>query len=188
MQAPDKLLFLDLETTGLDPHAIGSAVLEVAAVVVYAKPLDEIESFEARIDPGYFALDSKYVLDMHIKSGLLLDGGSGSGLVRSGAMRSLEAESRVVSLIDRHWEPEEPKPILAGNSIHFDRRWADVHMPSLSRRLNYRMLDVTTLKIECAIAKLGEPPKRNAHRAMSDVRESIEELRWCREALAARYR
>ena len=72
--------------------------------------------------------------------------------------------------------------MLAGNSIHQDRRFIRRYMPRLDARLHYRMVDVSTIK-ELArrwypqvIAK--QPPKKDTHRALDDIRESIEELRF----------
>ena len=90
------------------------------------------------------------------------------------------------SFIDAH-VPGSERPVLAGNSIHQDRRFIRRYMPALEKRLHYRMVDVSTIK-ELArrwypqiIAR--QPAKRDTHRALDDIRESIDELRYWREQI-----
>jgi NAD(P)-dependent dehydrogenase (short-subunit alcohol dehydrogenase family) len=99
------------------------------------------------------------------------------------AMTDALAEEQTLGFINQHISLKE-RPVLAGNSIHQDRRFIRRYMPALEKRLHYRMVDVSTIK-ELArrwypqvIAR--QPAKRDTHRALDDIRESIDELRFYR--------
>ena len=90
----------------------------------------------------------------------------------------------MVAFINEH-VPARERPVLAGNSIHQDRRFVRRYMPVLEKRLHYRMVDVSTVK-ELArrwypqiIAK--QPAKKETHRALDDIRESIDEMRFYKQ-------
>ena len=110
----------------------------------------------------------------------------GSGLVervRAATVTEADAEAQTVAFINAH-VPAKERPVLAGNSIHQDRRFIRRYMPVLEKRLHYRMVDVSTVKelarrwFHEAIAK--QPQKKETHRALDDIRESIDELRYYR--------
>ena len=110
----------------------------------------------------------------------------GSGLtqrVKESQITDAEAEAQTIAFINAHVSTRE-RPVLAGNSIHQDRRFIRRYMPALEKRLHYRMVDVSTVK-ELARrwypqATANQPPKKDTHRALDDIRESIDELRFYR--------
>ncbi len=168
-----KYLFLDLETTGLDPTR--DVVLEYAAV-----PLDaDLERANAtayeiqRFSKFGWGPISSVVVDMHTRNGLWA------------ACESAEPVmfwSKLAVLIESHdWA--EGKPILAGSSIHFDRSFLP---PQIVARLHHRMLDVSSIKMLCQdMAPDGTawPKGEPKHRATSDVLGSIATLRALRRTL-----
>lgn len=186
-----KYLWIDLETTGLDPKH--GAILEFAAIATGSDlvavdimggvlcfdigDFDRMGSGEGEYGRFYqgdsFAIDG-FVYDMHRKNGLWDDARRG--------LLNVEAMDEVLStMIDVHtWS--ERKPILAGSSVHFDRAWLREYCPRMESKLHYRHFDVTTLKmaVRDAIAKStfgveGEAESR--HRAASDLEHSLQVAR-----------
>lgn len=159
-----QLLWIDLEMTGLRPEK--DVILEVAAIVTDIN-LNELATFEAVIKPNTdpTALMDETVLAMHTNNELL---------ERLKAGRPEQAVQD--ALADFIAENCQQPAVLAGNSIHMDRRFIDHHWPKVSALLHYRMLDVSSFKI-WAQAKYGKQfEKGEAHRALGDIRESIAEL------------
>lgn len=162
-----KLFWLDMEMTGLEiDHEV---IIEVAAIVT---DLDfrEIDSYEAVVkQPAHYleAMDD-WNKEHHTKSGLAAKVPFGTD--------PETAEQNLIRLVRKHWPDPRDKPVLAGNSIHQDRLFIDKYFQDFSHLLHYRMLDVTSWKIIFR-EKLGfEYRKSNNHRALDDVRESIQEL------------
>jgi oligoribonuclease len=115
---------------------------------------------------------------MHTKSGLLAD--------LSGGMALDEAADAVLAYV-KHHVPEERKAPLCGNSIATDRWFIARDMPVLDNWLHYRMIDVSSVK-ELARrwyprAYVASPPKHGGHRALADIIESVQELRYYRDAV-----
>ena len=111
-----------------------------------------------------------------------------SGLVervRASELDEAGAESRILEFLRAHCEPGQSP--LAGNSVHHDRRFLRRYMPTLDAFLHYRIVDVSTLKVlaQAWYPELAAtaPPKGEEHRALADIRESLEELRWYRSKL-----
>jgi oligoribonuclease len=174
-EGPLVLVWLDLEMTGLDSSR--DVILDVAAIVTdaelvekgrYAQTVWQPESALAEMDP--------FVREMHDKSGL-------AGRVRKSQKALRDVEKELFALIHAHAGPNEA--VLAGNSIHADRRFVASYMPLIDRYLSYRLLDVTTIKIlkRAWYAELEAPLKKGAHTALSDIEESIAELAWYRKAI-----
>jgi oligoribonuclease len=176
MAGSDVLVWLDMEMTGLDPDR--ERIIEMATILTDGQ-LTEIavgpELVIHQADETLAAMD-----DWNTKH----HGGSGlTERVRQSLISDAEAEAQTIAFIDAHVSPRE-RPVLAGNSIHQDRRFIRRYMPMLEKRLHYRMVDVSTIK-ELArrwypqvIAR--QPSKRDTHRALDDIRESIDELRFYR--------
>lgn len=161
-----KYFWVDMEMSGLDVAAC--RVLEVAAIVTDGD-FQPLESYEAVVyqPPEVLAAMDAWCQENHGKSGL-------TAAVAGGKPEAL-VEQELLGLISRHFRDEE-KPILCGNSIGQDRKFIDAYMPTLSRRLHYRMLDVTSFKIVFS-GKFGlEYQKKGSHRALGDTLESIAEL------------
>lgn len=174
----NRLVWVDLEMTGLDPSR--HVIVEVAAVVTDA----DLNILGEGIDVVVHASESELeqmddvVTEMHGSSGL-------TDAVRSSTTTMAAAEEAVLALIEQHCDPAHPAP-LAGNSIATDRSFIRAQMPRLDAALHYRMVDVSTIK---ELARRWEPrvyqqqpEKGMAHRALADIIESIRELDYYRRS------
>ena len=174
----ERLVWIDCEMTGLD--LVADALIEVAALVTDFDLNVLGDGIDLVIKPPAEALDQMgdFVRSMHEKSGLLteLDGG----------LTLAEAEQQVLAYVKAHC-PDGSRPPLAGNTVATDRSFLTRDMPALERFLHYRIVDVSSIK-ELARrwyprAYFQAPTKRGNHRALADIQESIEELRYYREAV-----
>ena len=171
-----KILWLDLEMTGLDP--IEDRIMEVGAIIT-DWDFKEIATYEAAIKVGPRLVEKRMfkgpskdfwekfpaVRDALIKQNNE-DGRSG---------RTIENE--LLALIDKHFD-KDTLVLLGGNSIHMDRRFIINEWHRLDARLNYRMLDVSAFKVVFE-GKYGKKfAKPEAHRALEDIRGSIMELKY----------
>ncbi|MDP9822275.1 oligoribonuclease [Nocardioides massiliensis] len=174
----DRLVWIDCEMTGLDLEH--DALIEVAALVTDFELNVLGDGIEIVIKPPAAALEQMidFVRDMHVKSGLLeeLDGG----------VSLAEAEEQVLAYIRQHC-PEGTRPPLAGNTVGTDRAFIARDMPALEQFLHYRIVDVSSIKELSRRwyprAYYNAPAKSGNHRALADIMESIEELRFYREAV-----
>ncbi|TLP79569.1 oligoribonuclease [Nesterenkonia sphaerica] len=173
-----RMVWIDCEMTGLSPEK--DVLIEVAALVTDAELEVLGEGVEAVIRPEPEALAGmeKVVRDMHTESGLLAELEDGVAVET--------AEKRVLEYVQQ-WVPEAGVAPLAGNSVHADRAFLRLEMPTLTQHLHYRIVDVSTLK-ELASrwypeAKASAPKKTGNHRAMGDILDSIAELRHYREQM-----
>ncbi len=174
----DRLIWIDLEMTGLDTGQ--DSILEIATVVTDSQLNVLAEGPELAIAHPLEALEAMddWNRNQHRKSGLwqrVLDSQVTLG----------QAEALTVAFLTE-WVPANASP-MCGNSICQDRRFLHRLMPRLEKYFHYRNLDVSTLK---ELARRWAPPvlegvrKQAAHTALSDVRDSIEELRHYRRHLA----
>lgn len=156
-----------MEMSGLEVSQC--RILEVAAIVT-DKDLKPLETYEAIVfqETAVLAAMDAWCTENHGKSGL-------TAAVATGKQESL-VESELLALVNRHFKPED-RPILCGNSIGQDRKFIDAYMPALAKRLHYRMLDVTSLKIVFESSFGIAFKKKDAHRALGDIEESIAELK-----------
>lgn len=173
------LVWLDMEMSGLE--AAKERILEVAIILTDGQLNIIAEGPEIVIHqpPELLAAMDEWNTRTHTASGLV-------ARVNASTTTDAEAEAAVLQAIAAH-VPSGDRPVLAGNSIHQDRRFIRRYWPLLDARLHYRMVDVSTIK---ELARRwypeslgGLPPKGEAHRALQDVRDSIEELRFYRSAL-----
>ena len=173
--AEQRLVWLDVETTGLDPNK--DKILELACVVTdyQLKILGEVcFVLNAKIEGE--PLLSK-VLDMHSINGLFDD-------VEVSTLKVTQVQNLLITFIRVLTEPcegidgrENERPLLAGSSVHFDRSFLRAKMPLVESLLHYRSIDVSTLS---SLAKhwdngayLAEPARSFTHRARQDIHESI---------------
>ena len=165
---PTKLLWIDLEMTGLDPTV--HTIVEFAAIVTDFG-LQEIDCLHGIIHQpeSILSASNEFSLSAHTASGLY-------DLVRSSELSLVQADDRLANLVANYF-PGEPA-ILAGNSIHADRKFIDVHLPHLASLLHYRMLDVSSFKIWWRGRGGEEFAKTESHRALDDIRESMSELQY----------
>lgn len=173
MTAP--LVWMDLEMTGLDPDK--DRIIEIAALVTDSDLEIVAEGPNLVIHQGdeLLAAMDEWNTKHHGESGL-------TERVRLSTMSEKEAEAQILAFLEEHCEPGQSP--LCGNSIHQDRRFLCRYMPKLDAFLHYRLVDVSTVKELCrrwapeGYAK--RPTKHGNHRAMDDIRESVEELRFYR--------
>ncbi|WP_126384584.1 oligoribonuclease [Actinomyces howellii] len=178
MSTSDPLVWIDCEMTGLDLEA--DALIEVAVVVTdyELRPLGE--GLDVVIAPPAAALEQMedFVRQMHTSSGLLDQLGQGLSLE--------EAQARVLDHV-RELVPTPRTAQLAGNSVGTDKSFLVRDMPELVDHLHYRVVDVSSIK---ELAKrwyprtfFHSPAKQGGHRALADILESIDELRYYRRVL-----
>ena len=170
-----RLVWIDLEMTGLDTGR--DSILEIATVVTDAELNILAEGPELAITHPLATLEAMddWNRRQHGKSGLW------KRVLEEGVSMA-DAEARTVAFLER-WVPANASP-MCGNSICQDRRFLHRQMPALERYFHYRNLDVSTLKElarRWAPQVLGAVSKEAAHTALSDVRDSIAELRHYRQ-------
>ncbi|MFS4460553.1 oligoribonuclease [Bdellovibrio sp. HCB2-146] len=164
----NKLLWIDMEMTGLDVNK--EVIIEVAAIVTDLN-FAELETFETVVKQPqkYLAAMDAWNTEHHAKSGL-------TAKVPNG-MEPDQVEAKLVDMVKKHFPNTKDKPVLAGNSIMQDRLFIDKYMPDLASRLHYRMVDVSSWKVIFNNKYNFVYKKANKHRALDDIRESIQELR-----------
>ena len=164
-----ELLWIDLEMTGLDPEK--DRILEVAAIATDMK-MEEIDDYQAIVKVDDKLMKERMIgkfWDENKKARDALFAQNAEGRpVR-------EVEKELVEFVDKNFGKVV---YLAGNSIHQDRKFIEREMPELNKKLHYRMLDVSAWKIyfENALNKRFQKPEE--HRALDDIKGSIEELKW----------
>ena len=174
----DRIVWIDCEMTGLDARA--DALIEVAAVVTDSELNVLGEGVDVVVRPPDGVLDrmEPFVREMHTTSGLLD--------VLAGGVTLAEAEELVLDHVRAH-VPEPRKAPLAGNSVGTDKTFLERDMPTLVGHLHYRIIDVSSIK---ELARrwyprlyFAAPAKTGGHRALADILESIDELRYYRAAM-----
>ena len=166
-----KLLWMDLEMTGLD--VVNDKILEIAAIITDYE-MNEIDQKHYIVFQPQIVLDTMndWCKKHHGDSGL-------TALVPTGWELS-NVENELSTWVEKHFGKKQGKDgaVLAGNSIHTDRRFIDAHMPKLADQLHYRMIDVSSFKEVFRERWNLKYDKKNAHRAIGDLHESIGELKY----------
>lgn len=168
---PQKILWVDLEMTGLDP--IEDRILEVGAIIT-DWDFKEIATYEAAKKVGPNLMKSRMVGAFweefpQVRTALMEQNET--------AKNGRTVENELLKFIDEHIGTDE-KVLLAGNSIHQDRRFIANEWTRLDGRLHYRMLDVSAWKVVFENKLKKKFAKPEAHRAIDDIRGSIEELQY----------
>jgi oligoribonuclease len=172
------LAWMDLEMTGLDPAK--DVIVEIATLItdddltILAEGPDLVvhtsEELLAAMDP--------FVVEMHTKSGLL-------DAIRSSTISLADAGAATLAFLREHAEPGTVP--LCGNSIGTDRRFLAAYLPDIENFLHYRSVDVSSVKELVRRwypgVRSGRPRKLGSHRALDDIRESVEELRYYRASV-----
>ncbi|HEV2412385.1 MAG TPA: oligoribonuclease [Candidatus Saccharimonadales bacterium] len=167
---PTKLLWIDLEMTGLNPAV--DRIVEVAAIITDWQ-FKEFDSLETSVAQNVEEADRLmrgplFRARPELKKQLLNCAETG--------IPETEAEKKLLALINKHYG--DGPALLAGNSIHTDRQFIRQWWPQFESRLHYRMLDVSAWKV-VMIGRFGmEYKKKENHRALADIRESIAELEY----------
>lgn len=176
----EPLVWIDCEMTGLDLEK--DCLVEVAVIITDGQTNIVDEGIDLLIKPRAEVLDhmGDFVREMHTKSGLLAE------LETAVALDLAEAEKQVLDYIKR-FVPGKGQALLAGNSVGTDKQFLEKEMPQVISHLHYRLVDVSSVK---ELAKrwyprafYNAPEKHGGHRALADIRESIQELRYYRKAL-----
>lgn len=174
----DRMVWVDCEMTGLDLGR--DALVEVAALVTDSQLNILGDGVDVVIKPPQDAVDGmpEVVRAMHTASGLLAELDAGTTL--------LDAQSRLLAYVREH-VPNAGKAPLAGNSVYVDRAFISRDLPALDDHLHYRLVDVSSIKelVRRWFPRVyfNAPAKAGGHRALADIRESIQELRFYREAV-----
>lgn len=164
-----KLLWVDLEMTGLNPEK--DRILEVAAIAT-GWDLKEIACYEGIVKVESELIEERMVGEFWEKNRVAREALTKQN---ENGKDVGEIERELMGFLGKYFGDEV---ILSGNSIHQDRKFIDREMPELSARLHYRMLDVSAWKVYFEGAKGKKFLKPEEHRALSDIRGSIEELKY----------
>ncbi|MGA1450106.1 MAG: oligoribonuclease [Candidatus Nanopelagicales bacterium] len=174
----DLIVWVDCEMTGLSLEK--DELIEIAVIVTDGQLNEMDQGLDLIIKPSQKSLDSmiEIVKEMHTASGLLAELDQGIDLKT--------AEAEVLKYVKQH-VPEERKAPLAGSSVYVDRGFIARDLPSFDAHLHYRLIDVSSIK---ELTKrwypkvyFAAPEKTGNHRALADIKESIAELRYFREAI-----
>jgi oligoribonuclease len=176
--AQDLLMWCDLEMTGLDPERHVIVEIALVATTLDLEVVDQGIDLVVHQDTEALASMDDFVLTMHTRSGLL-------DAIRASTVSLDEAGAAALAYLRRH-VPERTAP-LCGNSIGMDRRFLARYLPAVDGYLHYRSIDVSTVK-ELARRWYPDlfrkrPDKREGHRALADIGESIAELRYYRDTV-----
>ena len=164
-----KLLWIDLEMTGLSP--VTDKILEVAAIATDFD-LNEVARFEAVVKVSPRLMKKRMVGEFWEKNAASRDALFAQN--KSGKPAKV-VEVELLEFLDKYFGDEI---YLSGNSIHQDQKFIERDWPKLNSRLHYRMLDVSAWKIFFENALNKKFVKRDAHRALDDIEGSIEELKF----------
>lgn len=178
MASADRLVWIDCEMTGLDPKR--DEIVEIACIVTDAELNELDEGITVVVKPGEhsFAGMDDFVVNMHTVSGLIEEIPLGIALA--------DAEQQVLAYVKGH-VPDPRKAPLAGSSVYVDRGFLANYMPELDAHLHYRLVDVSSIKELTRRwyprVYFASPDKTGNHRALGDIRDSISELRYYRDAV-----
>ena len=180
MADTDRLVWVDLEMTGLDPQR--HVIVELACLITDGdlNPLDEGVSFVVAASAEELAQMDPFVVNMHTKSGLLPEIAHGLELA--------VVEQLALDYVKQHVTDPGKAP-LAGSSVHVDRTFLAAYMPDFLNFLHYRIVDVSSIK---ELTRrwypshyAGAPAKAGNHRALADIFDSIKELSYYRSTAFA---
>jgi oligoribonuclease len=169
-KAEERLVWIDLEMTGLD--VTRESIIEIATVITDGELniLAQGPNLAIKVDDALLAGMDEWNTSHHTSSGLV-------DRVKHNSVSLAEAEQQTLEFL-QEWVPIGVAP-LCGNSVWNDKKFMEKEMPNLVEHLHYRMIDVSTVK---ELARRWYPEvkryeKKGAHLALDDILESIEELR-----------
>lgn len=177
----DTLVWLDIETDGLDPKG---NLLQVACILTdlqgneVAEPFERVVAYDAETAALIRLGASDFVRDMHDTTGLW------DRLSSADAKPLAEVERDTLDYIKSH-APEARQGQFAGNSVRFDMNWAEVHLPDVYAHLHYRNIDITAVwtTMERFGLVSGDGPEfiGEKHNAVDDIRHAVNCYRWLKE-------
>ena len=174
--AEDRLVWIDLEMTGLDPGE--NTIIEIATIVTESdlSIVAEGPSFAIDVGKEELAKMDNWNVKHHTENGLL-------DRIESEGVSMQNAERQTLEFLKEHCSPNQSP--LCGNTIGQDRRFLRRYMPDLHEFFHYRSVDVTSIKILARswYPEIGKWRKNSGHRALDDIRGSIEELAYYRDKL-----
>lgn len=175
MSRDSRLIWIDLEMTGLDPER--ERIIEMAIIITDAELNTLVES------PVLVVHQPNSILDAMDEWNTKQHGGSGLvDRVKASTLSEAQAEAQMLAFLQEHTDAATSP--MCGNSVHQDRRFLNRYMPELEAHFHYRNLDVSTLK---ELARRWRPEllkglqKKGSHLALDDIRDSIDEMRYYRE-------
>ena len=175
----DRLVWVDLEMTGLDVE--NDVIVEIACIVTDASlaALDDGIDLVVHADAETLARMNDFVREMHTKSGLITE-------IAAATVDVAAAQRATLDYVKQHVPKQSTAP-LCGNSIGTDRGFLARYMTDFDEYLHYRSIDVSSFKELCRRwypeVYRKRPGKAENHRALEDIRDSIEELRFYRDNL-----
>lgn len=176
MTVHNPLVWIDLEMSGLNPDE--DVILEIATIVTDGELEIVAEGPNIVVGRGDEVLEAmdEWNTKHHAESGL-------TERVRESTIDIEEAERRTLDFLRQYVDPDDAP--LCGNSVHQDRRFLEREMPALDDFLHYRIVDVSTLKelVYRWYDDVDPPNKAESHRALDDIRESIDELHYYRNRI-----
>ncbi|MDC3953195.1 oligoribonuclease [Polyangium jinanense] len=165
----DRLVWVDLEMTGLDPQRC--AIVEIATIITDCnlRVVEEGPNLVIHQPPEVLATMNDFVRELHARSGLL-------ERIPTSRVTLDDAAAQTLAFVQKH--VTKGTAPLCGNSVWKDREFLERYMPAFVAHLHYRMIDVSTLKelVKRWCPERQAPKKKETHRALDDIRESIEEL------------
>jgi oligoribonuclease len=172
----ERLVWMDLEMTGLDPERC--VIVEIATLVTDAQLeiVAEGPNLVVHQPEEELAKMDDFVVQMHTRSGLI-------DRIRASTVSLEQAQAQTLAFLTEQIEPRTAP--LCGNSIWKDRQFVERYLPEVDALLHYRNVDVSTLKELCRRwypDRYQPPAKKESHRALDDIRESIAELRYYRQS------
>ena len=174
--AESRLVWIDLEMTGLDPDE--NTIIEIATIVTESdlSIVAEGPSFAIDVGKEELAKMDNWNVKHHTENGLL-------DRIQSDGVSMENAERHTLEFLKEHCSPGQSP--LCGNTIGQDRRFLRRYMPELHDFFHYRSVDVTSIKILARswYPEVGKWRKNSGHRARDDIRGSIEELSYYRDKL-----
>ena len=170
----DWLVWIDIETTGLDPQTCKIIQISCMLSDFNVSTLLKFPEINIFCEDDFLSLMDDWCKQTHTESGLI-------DKVKNSDITMQAAEEKILRFIDTYTRNEH-NLYIAGNSVHFDKKFIDHWMPNLSKRLNYRIVDVTSIALLCKILNKGiydtRPEKKYLHTSEADILESIEEYRY----------
>lgn len=169
---PEKILWIDLEMTGL--NAGKDKIVEVAAIVTNWQ-FKELDCLETGVGQDAAEVRALFATNPFAKARpqetqQLME-------LSAAAPSQQKVEEQLVELVNKHFPAHTPA-LLGGNSVHKDREFIRAAWPRLDERLHYRMLDVSAWKVVMIGKYQLDFAKKESHRALDDIRESIAELKF----------
>lgn len=172
--------WVDIETTGLNPNK--DVILEVG-IILTDENLNEVNHTEVQIfqAPITLSLMCDEVREMHEKSGLI------DRCCGNNSLSLSTSEQYLIYWLQENLDSSDDKPPMCGSSVHFDRTFLKRYMPELESKFHYRNIDVSTVKNLCGAwypPQFSERPQgEKNHTTISDLRDSIAELKYYRESI-----